>query len=111
MELFISKYTNIFKSPPKISHLDIILENNGENTEPSIRNNYTSLDDELKESFLTPISKPPTTNKTSPTSKAVTSPPTSPSTDYKPPNKNPPTSSQLKEESPFSKFKIWGQQS
>ena len=110
MELFISKYTNIFKSPPKISHLDIILENNGENTDPSIRNNYTSLDDELKESFLTPISKPPTTNKTPPTS-TVSSPPTSPSTNYKPPNKNPPTSTQSKEESPFSKFKIWGQKS
>lgn len=110
MELFISKYTNIFKSPPKISHLDIILENNGENTEPSIRNNYTSLDDELKESFLTPTSKPPTTNKTPPTS-TVTSLPTSQSTNYKPPNKNLPTSTQSKEESPFSKFKIWGQQS
>lgn len=109
MNYFNTVYNSIFKSPQKINNLDIILESNGEySTPPS--NNYTSLDDELKESFLTSISKPPTTNKTPPISTA-TSPPTSPSTNYKPPNKNPPTSTQSKEESPFSKFKIWGQNS
>ena len=86
-------YNNIFKTTPKINDLNIILESNG--TQSNIySNNYTTMNDKLQTSLLNQD-----TNKSSNTNK------------YSPPNKISSPSTKPQEESPFSKFKIWGQKS
>ncbi len=102
MNYFNAVYNSIFKSPPKINNLDIILESNGEySTSPS--NNYTPINDKLQTSFIKPVSNISSSNPTKQS--------TSSTSNYNPPSTNLSTSNKHKEESPFSKFKIWGQKS
>lgn len=104
MNHWITVFNNLFKSNPKINHLDIVLESNGEySTPPS--NNYTPINDKLQASFLNPVSNSNTFSN--PTKQY----PQSTSSNYNPPNKIPSTSTKTPEESPFSKFRIWGQKS
>lgn len=114
MNYFNTAYNSIFKSPPKINNLDIILESNGEySTPPS--NNYTLINDKLQTSFLKPVSNISSSNPTKQSTTSTTSTTSTSSTfstsNYNPPSTNLSTSNKHKEESPFSKFKIWGQKS
>jgi hypothetical protein len=98
--LFTNIYNNFLKPKPKpkISSLDIILETDGTHSEhPS--NNYTSINDNLQKTFLIPPSNKDTSQKNS----------ISINSNYNPPGKSSSTSNKNKEESPFSKFRIWGQ--
>ena len=107
MNYFNTVYNSLFKSTPKINNLDIILESNGEYTAPP-SNNYTPINDKLQISILKSNSNISPFNPTLPTSTTSTSIPTS---NYNPPSNNLSTPNKSKEESPFSKFKIWGQKS
>ena len=96
--LFTNLYNNLIKPNPKISSLDIILETDGTHSEhPS--NSYTSINDSLQKTFLIPPSNKDTFQKSS----------ISINSNYNPPGKSSSTSNKNKEESPFSKFRIWGQ--
>lgn len=124
MNYFNTVYNSLLKPTSKINSLDIVLESNGEySTPPS--NNYTPINDKLQTSFLKPISnissgnpiKQSTTSTTSTSSTSTTSTSStstssiSSTSNYNPPSTNLSTSNNYKEESPFSKFKIWGQKS
>ena len=72
MNYFNTAYNSIFKSPPKINNLDIILESNGEySTPPS--NNYTPINDKLQTSFLKPVSNISSSNPTKQSTTSTTS--------------------------------------
>ena len=105
MNYFNTLFNSLFKSTPKINSLDIILESNGEYTAPP-PNNYTPINDKQQTSILNSNSNISPFNPT--TSTASTAIPTS---NYNPPSNNLLISNEYKEESPFSKFKIWGQKS
>ena len=102
MNHWITVFNNLFKSNSKINNLEIVLESDGElSTPPS--SHYTPINDKLQTSFLDPVSNPPS-NPTKPATTSSTS-------NYKPPCKILPTYTKTQEESPFSKFRIWGQKS
>ena len=97
MNHWITVFNNLFKTS-KNNNLEMILESDGELSAPS-SSNYTTINHKLQTNFLPTISKalPPNSTKQSTTS------------NYNPPSKIPSTSTNKHEESPFSKFKIWGQ--
>lgn len=102
MNHWITVFNNLFKSNPKINNLEIVLESDGK-LSTSTPSHYTSINNKLQTTFLNPVS-----NSSSNPTKLTT---TSSTSNYNPPSKIPPTSSKTQEESPFSKFRIWGQKS
>ena len=115
MNHWITVFNNLFKSNPKINNLEIVLESDGElSTPPS--SHYTPINDKLQISFLEPVSNTSLSNSTKQSTASTTSTTsitstTSTTSNYKPPSKTLPTSTKTPEESPFSKFRIWGQKS
>ena len=105
MSQFYTLYNNLFKSTAKTNDLEIILESNGEYSTAS-SNHYTPINNNLQASFLNPVQTESSSNST----KQSTTSTASTTANYNPPCKTLPTSIK-KEESPFSKFKIWGQKS
>lgn len=105
MNYFNTVYNSLFKTTPKINNLDIVLESNGEYSTTS-SNNYTPINDKLQTSFLKPVSNISSGNSINQSSTSITT-----TSDYNPPSTNLSTPNKCKEESPFSKFKIWGQKS
>lgn len=105
MNHWITVFNNLFKSNPKINHLEIILESDGKLSTPS-SSHYTSINNKLQTSFLDPVS-----NSSSNSIKHAATSTTSSTSDYNPPSKNNSTPIKRSEESPFSKFRIWGQKS
>ena len=108
MNHWITVFNNLFKSNPKINNLEIVLESDGKLSTPP-HSHYTPINDKLQTTFLDPVSNPPSNpTKQSTASTASTASTTS---NYKPPCKTVPTYTKTQEESPFSKFRIWGQKS
>lgn len=109
MNHWITVFNNLFKFNPKINDLDIVLESDGKlSTSPP--SHYTSINNKLETTFLNPVSNP-SSNPTKLTTTSSTSNYNPPSKTPPTSNKTPPTSSKTQEESPFSKFRIWGQKS
>ena len=111
MNHWITVFNNLFKSNQKINNLEIVLESDGELSTPP-QSHYTPINDKLQTSFLDPVSNPPSNpTKQSTVSTISTTSTASTTSNYKPPCKTVPTYTKTREESPFSKFRIWGQKS